>query len=174
MKKIIFPILTLLLIAGGSSCQEKIDIEKEKEAIKAVVEKETNAFWARDLDQQLECFIQDETTTWVNAGRDGLGDGDGWENIRNSYIREFLGKDDFYENYPESNRKVKNKYYKIKVYKDCAWVVYDEYYVFENDSIIDGPKAIRFLEKVDDEWKLVLLSNHSREDTKEEDPDAED
>ena len=33
MKKIIFPILIISLIAGGSSCQKKIDIEKEKEAI---------------------------------------------------------------------------------------------------------------------------------------------
>ena len=41
MKKITFPILTLLLITG-ISCQKKIDIEKEKEAIKAVIEKETN------------------------------------------------------------------------------------------------------------------------------------
>ena len=38
MKKIIFPVLALLLIAGGSSCQEKINIEKEKEAIRNVIE----------------------------------------------------------------------------------------------------------------------------------------
>lgn len=33
MKKIIFPILALLLIAGGSSCQEKIDNEKEMKSL---------------------------------------------------------------------------------------------------------------------------------------------
>ena len=50
MKQIIFPVLALMLIAG-SSCQEKIDMEKEKEAIKAVIENESISTHAKDFDQ---------------------------------------------------------------------------------------------------------------------------
>ena len=165
MKKIIFPILTLVLIAGMSCSQEKIDIDKEKEAIKALIEKETNSWFTKDMDQQFDCFIQDETTTWVIAGKDGLVAG--WEIISETYKG-------WYEDNPEgSGRKIMNNYHQIKVYKDCAWAVYDETYVNEDGSELEGPRAIRFLEKVDGEWKLVLLSNHSLEDTEEEDPGEE-
>ena len=44
MKKIIFSILALSLIAGSATCQEKIDIAKEEEAIKAAI-KEEIALW---------------------------------------------------------------------------------------------------------------------------------
>ena len=60
MKKIILSILALLLIASSSLCQKKIDNEKEKEAIKAVIENEANSHYARDWDKQSKSFLQDE------------------------------------------------------------------------------------------------------------------
>ena len=165
MKKSLFYLLTVLLLVG-TSCQETIDIEKEKEAIKAVIEKESDAHFARDIDRQFDCFIQDETSTGVLAGEDGFYDG--WEIISAAYKS-------IYENSPEpANLKVKNNNYKIKVYKDCAWAVYDEYTVDENDSISSGPRVIKFLEKVDDDWEIVLLSVLSREDTDEEGSEEEE
>ncbi len=169
MKKYLWTLFALIILAG-TSCQEKIDIEKEKEAIKAVIEKETNAYFARDIDQQFEAFLQDETTVGVAVGKDGLADG--WEEFSAFYKG-------MYENSPEpTNLQVKNKNYIIKVYKDCAWAVYDEYSVDENDSISSGPRCIRFMEKVDGEWKIVLLSVLSREDTDEgggeEEPETEE
>ena len=174
MKKYVLTLFALILLAG-TSCQEKIDIEKEKAAIIAVIEEETNAHFARDIDRQNECFVQDETSVGVFAGKDGLYDG--WEIISAAYKS-------IYENSPEpTNLMVKNENYKIKVYRDCAWAVYDEYTVDENDSVSSGPRCIRFLEKVDDKWKIVLMSVLSREDTNEvgsevepetEEPETED
>ena len=174
MKKYVFALLAIVLLAGAS-CQEKIDIEKEKAAIIAVIEEETNAYLDRDFDRQNECFIQDETAVGILAGKDGLYDG--WEIISAAYKS-------IYENSPEpTNLMVKNENYKIKVYRDCAWAVYDEYNVDENDSISNGPRCIRFLEKVDDKWKIVLITGLSREDTNEvgsevepetEEPETED
>ena len=175
MKKYVLTLFALILLAGTTSCQEKIDIEKEKAAIIAVIEEETNAYLDRDFDRQNECFIQDETAVGILAGKDGLYDG--WEIISAAYKS-------IYENSPDpTNLKVKNENYKIKVYRDCAWAVYDEYTVDENDSISNGPRCIRFLEKVDDKWKIVLLTGLSREDTNEvgsevepetEEPETED
>lgn len=164
MKKYVLTLFALILLAGAS-CQEKIDNEKEKAAIIAVIEEETNAYLARDLDRQYECFIQDETTVGISTGKDGLYDG--WEIISAGY-------ENLYENSPDpTNLMVKNENYKIKVYMDCAWAVYDEYTVDENDSISSGPRCIRFLEKVDGEWKIVLLTGLSREDTSEVVSEAE-
>lgn len=154
MSKTVYSMLALLLITGCTPTGDVIDLEKEKEAIKAVLEAETNAFFARDLDQQLECFVQDESTTAIAAGDDGLYSG--WEAISKGYKG-------IYERVPDPIvSKVEYKNYKIKVYGNSAWAVYDEYYIFENDSAANGQRAIRFLEKVDDEWKIVLLTNHSR------------
>jgi len=165
MKKINFLLLTVLFIPGCIPGEETIDIEKEKEAIKAVIEAESNAYYSRDMEQQFSCFLQDETTTIVVSGEEGLYDG--WGKISEAY-------QGFYEDSPEaSNLKVENKNYKIKVYRDCAWAVYDEYYVYANDSVRTGPREIRFLEKVDDEWKIVLLSLLSRENTGGEDTEEE-
>ena len=60
IKKLIIAAAFILLAGTTTSCQEKIDIEKEKEAIKAVIEKESNSHLARDNDRHNECFVQDE------------------------------------------------------------------------------------------------------------------
>ena len=151
--------MALLFIASCAPVEEPIDIEKEKEAIKAIVETESNSYYARDMESQFACFVQDESLTGVLAGKDGFYSG--WEMISEVYKNN-------YEQWPESSvLKVKNENYKIKVYTETAWAVYDEYYVYKNDSMGTGPRSIRFLEKVDGEWKIVLASMLSREDTEE-------
>ena len=67
MKKIFYSILGVLLITGGNSCQNKIDIEQEKEAIKAVIEEETNAYIEGDYDRFAATYLQDSTFIRLNA-----------------------------------------------------------------------------------------------------------
>jgi len=85
MKKIIFSILALLLIASSSLCQEKIDNEKEKEAIKAVIENEANSHYARDWDKQSKSFLQDECFIGLASSKVAYIYAIGWEEANRIY-----------------------------------------------------------------------------------------
>ena len=69
MKKYLWTLFAIILLAG-TSCQEKIDIEKEKAAIIAVIEEETNAFRDRDFDRFAATYVQDKTFIRLNASKD--------------------------------------------------------------------------------------------------------
>jgi hypothetical protein len=153
MKQNLLSLLLLALITF-TGCAEKIDLEKEKQAIKDVILKEEVTFLAREMDQQFDCFVQDESTTV--ARWDGIAEG--WDFISNKGYKEI------YKNYPEpSSLKAENKNFTMKVYENTAWAVYDLDYINENDSLITGQRQIRFLEKKEGEWKIVLLAHFERE-----------
>ena len=151
MKQIIFPVLALMLIAG-SSCQEKIDMEKEKEAIKAVIENESISTHAKDFDQSSRSFLQDESLIYLSAGKSGYYYSVGWDSIGSAY-KEWM------ENNPNpTTNKHQFTNYKIKVHKESAWAVYDEIVSSSDGELLRTFVNVRFLEKVDGEWKIVFLS----------------
>lgn len=142
MKKYLWILFALILMAG-TSCQERIDIEKEKEAIKAVILEESNAFNDRDFNRLAATYIQDETNIRMGASKSGYGYRVGWEDI-GSAIKEYIE-----QNPDQVTRKVQLTDYKIKVYNGSAWIV------FTDD---EGNIGARFLERIDGEWKIVFLN----------------
>ena len=173
MKKIIFLILALSLIAG-SSCQEKIDIEKEKEAIKAVIENALNSAYAKDLAQKSKSFLQDESFIICGADKNSYYYDVGWEEVGSGF-KEWM------ENNPiPSTDKHQYTNYKIKVHKECAWAVFDVIVHNSEGEFLRKNINVRFLEKMDGEWKIVFLSyvNTTSYDEEieegEEEPETED
>ena len=181
MKKITFPILALLLITG-ISCQETIDIEKEKEAIIAVIEKETNAAhrmgggsWASLVEDWESCFVQDESYVRFRAGKNSYGVIRGWDEfIDPEYI-------DSLRNVTETPvpgfSRIEFENYQIKVYPESAWAIYDEVHYRDEWELPRTIPSVRFLEKVDGEWKMVLqswINAHSYEVTEEEVSETEE
>jgi hypothetical protein len=160
MKKIIFSMLALSLIAGGAFCQKKIDIEKEKEAIIAVIEKQHNAFLERDYDAIVSTYIQDEQVIRYTANKSGYHYG--------VYDDVSPYKRIFEENPTPRSYTSQFKNYNIKVYTECAWAAFDIHKSNGDHSI-----EVRFLEKVDGEWKIVFFSfidasSYDEEETKSE------
>ena len=142
MKKYHFLLITMVLFVA-TSCQEIIDIEKEKEAIKGVIEEESKAFIARDYDRLAATYVQDETNIRLGASKTRYGYHVGWKEIGSTFKELF-------KNIPDSRpRKLQLSNYKIKVYKESAWAI------FNNE---EGNIGVRFLEKVNGEWKIVFLS----------------
>jgi len=160
MKKFIYTILTLSLISGGSSCREEIDIEKEKEAIKAVIEEETNSYIENDYDRFAETYVRDKTFIRLNASKDeynyiegwGYNYIVGWEEISLAFRENSKGNPD-----PRLYR-YENSNYKIKVYPQSAWAVYDEIWYDKDGELTEYNIDVRFLENVDGAWKIVYLS----------------
>ena len=162
MKKITFPILALLLITG-ISCQETIDIEKEKEAIIKVVQEEADSFYDRDIDRFLGIWVQDETLSRIDVGKNGYGYVIGWEEIEPT-IRNF------FENNPEPvTVNMIRTNYEIKVFKETAWATFNE----QNGPDGRVQQKVEFLEKVEGEWKIgyiiiIGVSSYDEEVVEEE------
>ena len=149
MKKLIIATV-LLMFAAVTFCQNSSNMEKEKEAIKAVIEEETNAFKDRDLDRVKATYLMDETTTRLNT-TSGFNLMEGWETLGSGFS-EFL-KDN---PEPVKNTEVKSNY-RIKLYNDCAWVIFDEEVPNVESGSMDKVLGLNLLEKVEGNWKIVFL-----------------
>jgi len=149
MKTQIITLITLVILAL-TSCGKKIDYEKEKAAIIAVIEEETNAFYDRNFERLAATHIQDETNMRLDVGRYGYGVSEGWDN--NTILA-------FFEENPEpvSNYEKKSNY-KIKVYDGTAWAVYDNDAYNGEGQLQNKSIHVQFLEKVDGLWKIDFMS----------------
>jgi hypothetical protein len=152
MKKIIFSLFAVLLFAGSAYCQGTIDVEKEKEAIKAIIEEATSAWVERDLDRLAATSVTDETFNRLIAGKSGFEYAIGWKD------RAASAKKIFADNPNPNAVKFENKNYKIKVYPKSAWAVYEENWYDSVGEYLGMSINVRFLEKVNEEWKIVYLS----------------
>lgn len=152
MKKNFIALFAFIFFAG-IACQEKIDIEKEKEAIKAVIENETNSFYARDFDQQMKSFLQDESFAGMSASKSAYRFEEGWENISSIYKK-------IHEDSPDpSTDKFEFENYKIRVHKESALAVYDQLMYDSEGELLIKSIQTRFLEKVNGEWKIAFATN---------------
>ena len=140
----------IFLIA--SSCQEKIDIEKEEKAIKAVLEKSSNAYQTRDFEAMASTWLHDESVARLNAGKFGYGFSEGWEKQDERYKTMFKNNPD-----PSPNKEIFSNH-RIKVYPQSAFVIYDKELRGENNELINEGIYTAYLEKDNDQWKLAYLS----------------
>ncbi len=150
MRKTLLALFALVLLANAN-CQEKVNIEKERKAIIAVIEGETNSFYNRDFKSFAACYVQDETFIRVGSSGTGYNYIVGWDEFTDIFGDWFDNNSD-----PIKNNEVK-KNYKIKVYEDCAWVVFDQGNKSKGKFIRENI-GVNFLEKVNGEWKIVYLS----------------
>ena len=79
MKKLI--ILYGLLLLGAYSCNSILDEDKEKEAIKAVIEEDKDAYFARDAARQGEIWMQDDNSRKIYYSPDGMTLIPGWSGV---------------------------------------------------------------------------------------------
>ena len=155
MKKIIFSILALSLIAGNSSCQEKIDIEKEKEAIMAVLQEEGIAAAAMDMERLFAVYVQDSLDTRLQTRKYNYTIYTGWDEIKSLFEswteRDRTGFEDA-KNWKENMI--------LKVIDDCAWLICDNHWSWKNEGE-PGEQVnieITFLEKIEGEWKISFTA----------------
>lgn len=143
----------ILILIFGTSCQEKIDIEKEKAAIIAVIEEDTEAFFDSDIERLSALHVQDETNIRLTATKSGYTYDVGWDKVESFFI-------DYFENVAEPGDfyEVKRNY-KIKVYGESAWAVFDNDFYNGEDELLSTSIHAEFLEKVHGEWKLVFYTS---------------
>ena len=149
MKKIIFSILALSLIAGSISGQKTIDIEKEKEAIKQVVQAALDAIKAKSYDA--------EVATWAHGPyivRQGIV---GWDNVSVFYQGIFKEWNDKPENYQWKVFTASN--FDIYINGNFASVFHDEHWedIYEGEEGTIDSRIHKYLEKIEGKWKVITL-----------------
>jgi len=157
MKTNLFLLLVLSILAA-TACQEQIDIDKEKEAIIAVVNAESNAYLVRDFETLSSYMVQDSLNIAIHAGKWGYAYTVGWEKLTEIYEKDFANDEEWAK---FQNPKFERENFNIKVYPKSAWAVFNTVYKWDEDSITNEWKVIeaRILEKVDGEWKITYVSN---------------
>ena len=149
MKATLIVFISLILFSG-LSCKSRMDTEKEMAAIIAVIEEETDAFYARDFDRMSAAHVRDETEIRIDVGRYGHTISRGWGDVS---LKDF-----FSENPEPSTNYEKKTNYQIKVYPGSAWAVYDNDAYSSEGQFLDKSVHIQFLEKVDGRWKIAHMS----------------
>jgi hypothetical protein len=149
MKKNIFSILAICLIAGCTPPKEEIDVAKEEEAIIKVLYEEGATFAAFDMESLSDLHVQDESdtrlaVTTVYSGWNEI------ETLLKSYI-ERNKKDTISENFRNEKENLI-----LKVTGNSAWVICDNIWKWEAKGEPQTMQNIQisFLEKIDGEWKF--------------------
>jgi hypothetical protein len=159
MKKfyfIILPCVVLLFYA----CKPKVDIEKETEAIKALIHNETQAFLQNDTAKVLSFYIQDDYQIRLSASCDTVVIYRGWKEL-STYFKNANTSG-------ISNPNNTKDFIQIKVIGDVAWAIYKDNWTYSLVKTISVPGSTRDtiitttgslfctmnLEKKVNEWKI--------------------
>ena len=153
----LFSALVLMLIISG--CKPKTNLAKEEEAIKSVINAETQAWIDRDPEKMKEYYIQDEYQTRVNIQDSVYMISTGWDK-RSTAIdtlakyADWIGVDQF---------KVEKDFLVIKVMGRTAWAILRE----TQDMTFNGSPAVAVaiiyivLEKEKKDWKISCFVKSS-------------
>jgi len=155
IKGFVFIALAILFV---SSCQTPIDVEAEKAAIIQVINDETQAYLDYDYEKVISYFIQDSLNFRLSSGVDNHVFMEGWNEV-DSFFRSDLSQGDP-DALADTRVKVTKDNYRIKVYDNTAYVICTETWAYStpgNELEIES-QQVRFMEKVDGEWKIAFLS----------------
>lgn len=160
MKLISFAALCFFLIVGCKESDQKkeeasqADLEKEKKAIYATIESETNAFFNRDYNAWKANYAQTDYAFQAWSNRDGTFDSNvGWTDI-DSQIGKYIS-----ENPEKSYPLVERKNINYKFYGDnVAYLTWDQFNSDAAGKNFHHSKEVRLMEKIDSQWKIVCVS----------------
>jgi ketosteroid isomerase-like protein len=162
MKKTLFILLSTILIVSNS-CQKKVDMAKEKEAVLKVLQEEGDAYAVNDLERVYSLHIQDETSTRF----DGVTIYKGWDQIKDlykSFVEGNKGNTDY-----KNPKNIKENVI-IKVTGNNAWIICDNVWKYEYQGK-PGEMTntqIAFFEKVNGKWKFSFQAFVTKPEPKSE------
>ena len=158
---------TLLLCTFALACQQsapKLDFEKEKAAIQAVIAKETESYYKQDFEAWKSTYLGspafrkygywegfDEKVTFNN----------GFESLKNEKKAQFDADATIWKGSTEERA---NENFRIS--PEMAWYTFEQFsYEKGTRKLLGKSLETRVLEKVDGEWKIAYLGYHYFPDT---------
>ena len=133
------------------------DYAAELDAVLAVVDRETRAFWDKDFDAWSHCWAHvPYTRTMGYWPLGGVSVVEGWD-AQSALIRRMM------EDIPAPNPTaglVRRDNINARIFRDVAWLTFDQYGLDTGDPTFDMPglsRETRILERHGDQWKLVYV-----------------
>jgi len=171
MKKLVLSISVIIIIIIPS-CQQKMDTNREKEAILHVLLDEGERFAAYDMEGVAALHIQDETAVRL-AGPENLLQG--WNDIKTLYEGYIKRNKEMNEKNPVENVRNLKENVITKVTGKTAWSVCDNVWKWEEGGETVGytNRQITFLEQVKGNWKISFIAFIPLPETTENDVEEE-
>ncbi len=155
MKYAISLSLFLVLLLSGCNTQT-VDYEKERAAIIDVIKKETQSYIDRDFDAMFSTHVHDSLNMRLTAGADNYVFAEGWEEVS----KHMSGEETEDDLGPDLHIKVDKSNFRMKIYPQSAFVVCDQKWTsaYDDDTTEINSIQVRFLEKIEGEWKISFVS----------------
>jgi len=148
MKQLIFSVLAISIITGGSCHHGNLDNEKEMEAIKHVVQAQLDAYTALSYKA--------EAATWAHRPYIVRRDIVGWDSLSEYYKETFKERKEDTENIIKA---ITAYNFDIYVNGNFASVFHDERYeTTRNGQENAWDRSMhKYLEKIDGAWKVIAM-----------------
>ena len=157
-------ILLMAIVLLFSSCKqnstnasEPKDVQAEKDAIMATIEKETSSFFARDYEAWKSTYAQTDYAFQAWSNKDGTFDASvGWKGIDNT-----VGK--YIHDNPEpqssSHPIVERKNILFKFFSPTAcYLTWDQFNSNKAGDNFHHSKEVRVMEKINGKWQIVCVA----------------
>ncbi|MCK4879268.1 MAG: hypothetical protein KAS82_01365 [Bacteroidales bacterium] len=153
-----YTILSALIIAAFAvtGCEKAIDYEKEKAAIIEVMNIETQTYIDRDFEAMYSTHVQDSTNIRLTAGADNYVFAEGWENVS----KHMTGDETEDDLGIDLHITVEKENFRFKICPQSAFVICNQKWIssFDDDTTEIKSIQVRYLEKIDGEWKISFVS----------------
>lgn len=164
MKNIFF---NLLLCGFVLSCQPttpKVDFEKEKAAIQAVIAKETESYYKQDFEAWKSTYLESPAFRkfgYWEGFPEKVTSNIGFESLKNEKKAQFEADATIWKG---SSEERTNENFRIS--SEMAWYTFEQYSYEKNTRKLLGKSLeTRVLEKQNGEWKIAYLGYHYFPDT---------
>jgi hypothetical protein len=128
-------------------------IDKEKDAIKAVIERETASFMNVDYTTWSSLWLKVPYAYWSYSDSTGTSFVEGWDNLNKTYV-------DYFKNSKPSKAEITHEWIEIRVFENGAYAHFVQKVYDEID--LDETSQVRVLEKKDGKWKLICVGAIAR------------
>ena len=123
--------------------------KKDIDAIKALIERETKAFFEIDQKTWAESWVHEPYAFWSFADTTDVNSFSGWQAIEDGFAA-------YFRTAKPSPAKIDRTWHDIRVFGNGAYARFTQKV---NDNTRRQPQAeVRVLEKVKGQWKIVCVS----------------
>lgn len=131
--------------------------QADQAAIKAVIEKETTAFFGVDSTTWKSCWLNAPYAYWAYSDSSGGNFVEGTKNIQKNFK-------EYFKTAKPSKSKIERTWLEIRIYGSGAYVRFIQKITDDIDR--DETSEARVLEKENGKWKIVLMNAMARYPTK--------
>ena len=142
----IFVAVCLLTIHFSASFAQE---DKEKAAIRAVVERETESYFGVDKKTWKDMWMPVSYAYWSYSDSTRTNVVDGWENIEKTF-------DEYFRTQKPSRSKIIYVWQEIRIYGNGAYVRFQQR--VEDGKDVEETTQMRVLEKKNGKWKLICMN----------------